>query len=95
MKGVCAAGGKVRGYLPMDEEGVGGTFEASLEEETVRELQQRKQEPPNAVASKGPTSTAAKAHALVSSVLRAQSERIVHLSRSLQSDPNRIPIGSQ
>jgi len=41
---VCTADGEVRGYLPMDEDGVGGTVEASIEEETMRELQQRKQE---------------------------------------------------
>jgi len=42
---VCSADGEVRGYLPMGEETV-GEMEGSIEEETLRELQQRKQEWP-------------------------------------------------
>uniref|UniRef100_A0A7S0L2Q7 Bardet-Biedl syndrome 2 protein homolog n=1 Tax=Coccolithus braarudii TaxID=221442 RepID=A0A7S0L2Q7_9EUKA len=43
---VCTADGEVRGYLPMGEEGesVSTAADGTVEEETLRELQQRKQE---------------------------------------------------
>lgn len=43
---VCAADGEVRGYLPLSGEAVaaGGALEAQVEEERLREMQQRKQE---------------------------------------------------
>ena len=42
---VCSADGEVRGYLPMAEaDGAGGQLEAQVEEETLRELLQRRQE---------------------------------------------------
>jgi len=45
---VCSADGEVRGYLPAGEElgamGAGGAAESEMEEDTLRELHQRKQE---------------------------------------------------
>mmetsp|Transcript_51970 Transcript_51970/g.86425 ORF Transcript_51970/g.86425 Transcript_51970/m.86425 type:complete len:704 (+) Transcript_51970:55-2166(+) len=40
----CSADGQVRGYLPADNETTGGILDTTIEEDTLRELNQRKQE---------------------------------------------------